>query len=63
MFEFLADPVWQFLIGAVIAIATIVISIIIHLKQRNHKSLSYEILSNTDLLSVEEQTKNDIQLS
>lgn len=63
MFEFLADQMWQFIIGALIAIVTIIVSIIIYLKQRSRKRLSYEILSNTALLSVEEEIKNDIQLT
>lgn len=63
MFEFLSDSMWQFLIGALIAIVTIIVSIAIYFKQRNRKRLSYEILSNTALLSVEEEVKNEIQLS
>ena len=63
MFEFLADPIWQFLIGALIAVVTVVISIIIYFKQRNCKKLSYEILSNTAIMSTEEKIKDDIQLS
>lgn len=54
---------WQFIILVIIAIVTIIVSIIIYFKQRNRKKLSYEILSNTALLTLEEETKNDIQLS
>lgn len=63
MFEFLADPFWQFFIGAFIAIVTIAISIVIYFKQRNRKKLSYEILSCTDILSTEENIEDDVQLS
>jgi len=63
MFEFLADQMWQFIIGAIIAIVTIIVSIIIYLKQRSRKRLSYEILSNAALLSEEEEIKKDIQLT
>jgi hypothetical protein len=54
---------WQFLIGALIAIVTIIVSIVIYFKQRSRKRLSYRILSNTVLLGVEEEVKKDIQLS
>lgn len=49
--EILRDPVWQF-IGAIFALAAIVIVVIIYWMQRQRKSLSYEIISCTPLLSV-----------
>jgi len=44
--EALRDPIWQF-IGAVLAFAAIVISILLYFMQRRRKALSYEIVSRT----------------
>ena len=63
MFEFLTDPSSQFLIGVIITIFAIVISVVIYLKQRSRKKLSFEILSNTSVITEKEKIKNDIQLS
>ena len=63
MFNFLQDTVWQFLIGASIAIIAIVVSVILYFKQLNRKRLSYEILSDTSLLTTDEETKNEIRLT
>lgn len=62
MLAIFRDPMWQF-IGAVLALLAIVISIILYLKQRRFKSLSYEILSCTPLLSIEDEIKGDLQVT
>lgn len=62
MSEIMRDPMWQFIIGVLIAIAAIVVTIIVYLKQRTRKSLSYEILSLNPLLSVKEEIKEKVQI-
>jgi hypothetical protein len=52
MSDVLRDPIWQF-IGAVLAALAVFISVIVYLKQRRRKSLSYAILTNTSLLKWE----------
>jgi len=59
--EALRDPIWQF-IGALLAFSAIVISILLYWMQRRRKVLSYEIVSRTPLLSVEEEVKGKLQI-
>ena len=54
MIELLRDPLWQF-VGAILGFVAIGITIIIFWLQRTRKSLSYEILSNTSLLTIKEE--------
>lgn len=54
----LRDPIWQF-IGLVI---TIIISLITCFLQKTKKSLAYEILAETALLSVAKEVKDKIQI-
>ena len=61
MSEILRDPMWQFA-AVLIALVSILISIIVYLKQRIRKSLSYKILSLNPLLSVKEEIKSDLQI-
>ena len=61
MLEIIRDSLWQF-ITIVIAIIAIIISIILYLIQRRRKSLSWEIISNTPLLSIDEEIKGDLQI-
>ena len=63
MWGILSDPTCQFIIVILLTIAAIVVSVIIYLKQRQRRSLSYEIVSATPLLSVEEDIKKDLQIS
>lgn len=60
MLEILRDPMWQF-IGVVIGIIALIITFLFW-KQRQRKALSYEILSNTPLLSIEEKIKGKLQI-
>ena len=57
----LRDSIWQF-IGSVLAVVAIVISLIIYFLQKSKKSLSYEILSETALLSVAKEVEDKIKI-
>jgi hypothetical protein len=59
--EFLRDPIWQF-VGAVIGLVAIFITIYIFSAQRPTKSLAYEILTRTQLLSVEKEIRSRVQV-
>lgn len=60
--EILRDPWWQFIAGVAFAFVAIVVPILIYLKQRQRKALSYEILSRTPLLSIEEEVKGKLKI-
>ena len=62
MLEIMRDPFWQFVTVAIIAIIAIIVTIILYLKQRQRKLLSWEIISNTPLLSIDEESKGDLQV-
>ena len=51
MFDLLRDPLWQF-IGALLALLAIGVSVALYLIQRRKKRLSYEIVSNSSLLTM-----------
>lgn len=59
--EILRDPVWQF-IGATFAFAAVVVAIFLYWMQRQRKALSYEIISRTPLLSMEEEVQGKLQI-
>jgi hypothetical protein len=61
MSEILRDPLWQF-IGVILALIAIGVSILIYLLQRNRKSLSYEVLSDTPLLTLKEELEGRLQI-
>jgi hypothetical protein len=61
MIEILRDSVWQF-IGTVIAIIALAASYVYYKKQQNRKSLSYEIIARTSVLSVSEEVQGKIQI-
>jgi hypothetical protein len=61
MIEFLRDPIWQG-IGAILAIFTLVLTIVIYVLQRNKKSLAYEIQVDTELLTVRESIAGKVQV-
>lgn len=61
MSDILRDPMWQF-VAALLAAIAILVSIILYLKQRRRKALSYEILSRTPLLSVKEEIKKQLKI-
>jgi len=56
MLEALRDPLWQF-IGAIFTILSVGVIIIIFFIQRYRKSLSYDIISATSILTNQEELK------
>ena len=50
------------LIGTSITVIAVVVSIIVYFKQKKRKRLSYEVISDTPLLTAEEETRNEIIL-
>jgi len=61
MSDILRDPVWQF-VATILAVIAILVSISLYLKQRRRKMLSYEIVSRTPLLSIEEEIKGVLKI-
>ncbi len=62
MLELLRDPIWQFA-GAVLALVAIAISVALYFAQRQRKDVTYELLSNTPLLTVREKGLGQLQLT
>ena len=61
IFNILRDSIWQF-IGAVIGILAIVVTVVIYRRSTTHKSLSYEVISNSPLLAADLRQAEDIQV-
>ena len=61
MSDIFRDPMWQF-VAVLLAIIAILVSISLYLKQRRRKILSYEIVSRTPLLSMEEEIKGTLKI-
>ena len=61
MLQYLRDPAWQFA-GAVIALLAIAATFLIYFLQRQRKSLTYEVLSKSSLLTVREELENRLQV-
>ena len=59
--EWLRDPIWQF-VGAIIGITAIIVSYFVFKRQQKVKSIVYEIVSNTSLVSVESEIKNKMKV-
>src|SRR5437868_10774181 len=59
--EFIRDQLWQF-VGVITSLIAIGFSILFYLKQRRIKSISYEVISNVPVVSVEEEVKDKIQV-
>ena len=62
MLELLRDPIWQFA-GAVLALVAIAISVALYFAQRQRKDVTYELLSNTPLLTLREKGLGQLQLT
>ena len=60
--EFLSNPGWQIAINAAIGLLTIIVSIIIYRRQRNRRSITYEVVSDTPILSLKEEIKGRVQV-
>ncbi len=59
--DFIRDPLWQF-VGAVLAVLAIIISIALFLFQRRTKTLAYEVISRTAVLSASEEIAGKLQI-
>ena len=61
MLELLRDPIWQF-IGALFGLVAAMIAVAVYVAQRRRKDLSYEILANVPLLTINEESVGELQL-
>jgi len=61
MDEIIKDPIWTF-VGVIFAILAVLVMILIFFAQRKTKKLSYEIISNTQLLGVKDEIQGKVQL-
>ena len=59
--DWLRDSIWQS-IGVLLAVVAIIVSVIIFFLQKSKKLLTYEILSETSLLSVAKEVEDKIQI-
>ena len=58
----LRDPMWQF-VGALLGLLAVVVSIYLFVLGRRQRSLSYDVLMSTPLLTVNEVLKGKIQIT
>lgn len=61
MIEFLRDPIWQF-VGSVLGLIAIIVTTYSYFIQRRRKSLAYEMLTDTKLLTVGEEIMGDVKI-
>lgn len=61
MGEILRDSIWQF-VGIILAVIAIAISLIVYFLQRSKKSLSYELVYDTQLFTDTEELKEDFKI-
>ena len=61
MLDLFRDPLWQF-VGVLLALAAIAGSFIIYFLQRQRKSISYEVISKNQLLTVGEELAGKLQV-
>ena len=59
MLDAFRDPMWQF-IGAISGIGALMVAIVAIFVQRRRKELSYEVLSNSPVLSVQEEIEGKL---
>jgi len=65
MLDFLKNPVVQAVgtfLGAVLAVVSILLAIFLYLRSRQRKSLSYEVLSQYPLISVNDEIKGRLKI-
>lgn len=58
MIDILRDPMWQF----ILPMLAIVVAVVLYWKQRTRKKLSYQVISCTPLLSVEEEIEGKLKI-
>ncbi|QSA97579.1 hypothetical protein [Methylococcus sp. EFPC2] len=61
MLEFFRDPAWQF-VGALLALIAIAITIILYILQSKRKKVSYDICSNSPLLTLKEEIEGKVKI-
>ena len=61
MSELLRDPMWQF-IGVIVAILVAAIGILLSVRNQLRKSLSYQIVSCTPVMSVKKELEEKLQI-
>lgn len=61
MINLLRDPLWQF-VGVLLALLALAATFIVYLLQRQRKSLSYEVLTKNQLLTVREELEGKLQV-
>jgi len=61
MLEFFRDPAWQF-VGVVLAVAALAATFLVFWLQRQRKTLSYEVISKNQLLTVREELEGRLQV-
>jgi hypothetical protein len=61
MVSFLRDGIWQF-VGVILSIIAISVTVIIYFRQRKLKEISYEIISESSLLSVSKEVEGKLQI-
>lgn len=62
MAELIRDPIWQFIITVFVTIVAVLTPILLYLKQRKNKQLSYEIISSTPLISARREYKDKLNI-
>ncbi|TFH64830.1 MAG: hypothetical protein E4G91_04565 [Candidatus Zixiibacteriota bacterium] len=62
MSSLFADQSLQFIVTSIIAVLAIIVSVILAVRLRSRKQLSYEILSNQPLLTVNEEAKGRVKI-
>ena len=60
--DFIRDQAWQF-IGSIIGLTALIVTIVIYLRGRSKKHLSYEVLASEPLLTVDETITGDLKIS
>lgn len=60
--DILRDSVWQF-IGAVLGLIAVAATLLIYFLQKTRKELSYDIIFNTNLLSINAKIKDSMQVN
>lgn len=60
--DFIQSPVVQFIGLVLIPVIAILVAVLIYLKQKQKKKISYKILSRTSLLSVEEAIEKEVEI-
>ena len=62
MGELLRDPVWQF-VGAALGLLALIVSVVSVMVYRNRKRLSYEVVTHTRLLTVDEEIEGRVKVT